>query len=95
MISLEKIGQSEKKFQLKLLKEGNTIIEDFQAPQVVWKMDHIEKGVNTAKIEIHYNGEKENNIVKNGKTSINHQVTATYKSYGENVSALKVELFTT
>ena len=86
MISLEKIGQSEKKFQLKLLKEGNTIIEDFQAPQVVWKMDHIEKGVNTAKIQIHYNGEKENNIVKNGKTSINHQVTATYKSHAPNVS---------
>ena len=86
MISLEKIGQSQKKFQLKLLKEGNTIIEDFQAPQVVWKMDHIEKGVNTAKIEIHYNQENVNNIVKNSKTSINHQVTATYKSHGPDVS---------
>ena len=64
----------------------NTIIEDFQAPQVVWKMDHIEKGVNTAKIEIHYNQENVNNIVKNGKTSINHQVTATYKSHGPDVS---------
>ena len=86
MISLEKIGQSQKKFQLKLLKEGNTIIEDFQAPQVVWKMDHIEKGVNTAKIQIYYNQENVNNIVKNGKTSINHQVTATYKSHAPNVS---------
>ena len=36
LISLNRYGESDKSFQLKLLKSGETLKEDFRAPQKIW-----------------------------------------------------------
>ena len=89
MISLDQIGTSEKKFQLKLLKEGTMIIEDFEAPQVIWKMDHLKRGVNTATIRIYHNKEKESGMMESSASLINYQIIATYSSLGVDVCSIK------
>ena len=92
MISLDQIGTSDKKFQLKLLKEGTMIIEDFEAPQVIWKMDHLKRGVNTATIRIYHNkAEKESSMIGGsgpGPSLINYQIIATYESLGTDVCTI-------
>ena len=92
MISLDQIGTSDKKFQLKLLKEGTMIIEDFEAPQVIWKMDHLKRGVNTATIRIYHNkAEKESSMIGgsgSGPSLINYQIIATYESLGTDVCTI-------
>ena len=80
MISLNQKGSTVKEFQLNLLKEGNVIINDFRAPNVVWKMEHIKKGVDKARLMIHHKKMKKIEL-----DSSYFLLSATYESIGEKV----------
>ena len=87
MVSVHRKGHSGKEFQLSLLKEGNMIVEDFRAPQVIWKMEHVEKGVNEATLKIHHN--KDNKL---GLASSYYQLSASYESIGTDVSIFRSKM---
>ena len=55
LVSLSQINpDTDNDFRLKLLKNGNTIIDDFKAPPKVYKMEPIKVGVNDAEVMIHH-----------------------------------------
>ena len=54
LISLNKLGESNKPFQLKLLKSGELLKEDFRAPQKIWNMKTIDNGVDFVQMQVHF-----------------------------------------
>ena len=55
LISLNEISDSDTSFQLKLLKEGQTIVEGFEAPGKVWKVEEVRNGVNDIEMTVFHN----------------------------------------
>ena len=54
LISLNKLGESKKPFQLKLLKSGTLLMQDFRAPQKIWDMKTIDNGVDYVEMQVHF-----------------------------------------
>ena len=53
LISLNHYGENDEPFRLKLLKGGQTIVENFRAPKEVMEMEVIGKAVNQVELSIH------------------------------------------
>ena len=54
LISLNRFGESQHPFQLNLLKDGQTIISNFKAPQKVQKMDQVKSDFDRVELEVHH-----------------------------------------
>ena len=81
LISLNEIGESNKAFQLKLLKNGVTIIEGFKAPQKIWKMEEIERGVDYVDLRVYHEIDNDLNL-----SSSYFELKATYETISPDVS---------
>ena len=84
LISVNQIGDSGengKAFQLKLLKNGKTIVDGFRAPQKIWKMEEVERGVDYTELKLHH--EADNGLQLE---SSYFQLKATYEMIGAGVS---------
>ena len=81
LISLNEIGESNKKFQLKLLKNGITIIEGFKAPRKIWKMEEIERGIDYVDLRVYHERDNDLNL-----SSSYFELKATYESIPPDVS---------
>ena len=80
LISLNHYGENEEPFRLKLLKGGQTIVENFRAPKEVMEMEVIGKAVNQVELSIHgkYNQlelESSYHIIESNYESINTDVS--------------------
>ena len=62
-------------FRLKLLKNGETVIDNFEAPPKVYKMEPIQVGVNNAEVKIHHG-----NVAALQMSTAYYQLKATYSS---------------
>ena len=82
LISLNEISDSDTSFQLKLLKEGQTIVEGFEAPGKVWKVEEVRNGVNDIEMTVYHN---EVNLTLD---SSYFQLEATYESIESDVRKL-------
>ena len=82
LISLNEISDSDTSFQLKLLKEGQTIVEGFEAPGKVWKVEEVRNGVNDIEMTVYHN---ENDLTLD---SSYFQLEATYESIESDVREL-------
>ena len=80
LISLNEYGESANAFQLKLLKGGSTIIEGFQAPEKIWKIEEIERGVDFTDLRLYHNA---NNLTLD---SSYFELEITYEAISSNVS---------
>ena len=69
MIALNQYGESEQPFQLKLLKDGQTIVENFRPPQKIWKMKTIERHVDRMVLRLNH-GTEANLQLESAKYSI-------------------------
>jgi len=54
---LNQYGESEEPFQLKLLKDGKTIVENFRPPQKIWDMKNVERDVDHMVLRLHHGTE--------------------------------------
>ena len=55
LITLNEYGESADAFQLKLLKGGETIIDGFEAPAKIWKMEEVARGVDSVDLLLYHN----------------------------------------
>ena len=83
LISLNQIGESQKAFQLKLLKSGTTIVEGFRAPQKIRKMDEIEIGVDHVQLRVHHEADTDLEL-----NSSYFELKTAYELISEDVSIL-------
>ena len=81
LISLNEYGDSTDSFQLKLLKGGETMIDDFEAPPKVWKLEQVSRGYETAVLTIYHDIASDLLI-----TSASYELAAIYEYINENVS---------
>ena len=81
LISLNEIGESENSFQLKLLKAGVTIVEGFQAPETIWKMEEVHSDLDWIELKV-YHGEG----AAIELDSSYYELQATYESVDTDVS---------
>ena len=75
-----KTSESDNAFQLKLLKGGSTIIEGFQAPEKIWKIEEVERGVDFTELRHYQNA---NNLTLD---SSYFELEITYEAISSNVS---------
>ena len=81
LVSLNQIGESENSFQLSLLKEGKTIVENFQAPEKIGSMRVVDANVNQVGLQIDY---EENSALES--SSLHYDLKATYAKIENDVS---------
>ena len=81
LISLTVFDSSEDTFQLKLLKSGETIATGYEAPQVIYDMDVVERGYNSAELTVYHENATELQL-----DSAYYVLKATYETIYENVS---------
>ena len=86
LISLNEYGESANAFQLKLLKGGSTIIEGFQAPEKIWKIEEIERGVDFTDLRLYHNA---NNLTLD---SSYFELEITYEAISSNVSTKLISI---
>ena len=87
LISLTVFDSSEDIFQLKLLKSGETIATGYEAPQVIYDMDVVERGYNTAELTVYHENATELQL-----DSAYYVLKATYEKIYENVSIAIVSI---
>ena len=83
LISLNEYGESgtNTSFQLKLLKGGSTIAEEFLAPQTIWNVEEASRGYNTVDLTIYHDEASELQL-----DSSYYELYSLYESIDENVS---------
>ena len=81
LISLNEYGDSTDSFQLKLLKGGETMIDDFEAPPKIWKLEQVSRGYETADLTIYHDIASDLLI-----TSAFYELAAIYEYINEDVS---------
>lgn len=86
LVSLNQIGESEQSFQLSLLKEGKTLVENFQAPEKIRSMVVVDRNVDQVGLQIDY---KENDALES--SSLHYDLKATYEKIDNEVSAHKFD----
>ena len=52
LISLNRFGESQHPFQLNLLKDGQTIVSNFKAPQKVQNMDQVKRDFDRVELKV-------------------------------------------
>ena len=82
LMSLNRVGESVEFSQLSILKHGEIIIKDFQAPSAIWKIDEEFKGVNDMKLKIYYDEKNTSTYVHK---NIKHQLTQTIEKLSTTV----------
>ena len=87
LVSLNQIGESpsNKSFQLSLLKDGKTIVENFQAPEKIGSMKVNDSGVDNVELMIYY---EENKALE--LSSLHYELKATYVKIDKDVSTYSV-----
>ena len=89
LISLDQIkDQSEKAFQLKLLKNGVTIIKGFRAPQKIWNMKEEASGRDHIEMTVYH--EEDNDLIL---TSSHFELKAKYEMISTNVTILPIQSY--
>ena len=84
LISLNQIGDSGsdgKAFQLKLLKNGKSIVDDFHAPKKIWNMDETKRGTDYVELRVHH---ETDNDLQLGSSYF--ELKATYEIIDEEVN---------
>ena len=83
LISLNEYGESgtDTSFQLKLLKGGSTIAEEFLAPQTIWNVEETSRGYDTVDLTIYHDEASELQL-----DSSYYELYSLYESIDENVS---------
>ena len=82
LISLNEYGESDDAFQLKLLKGGTIIVDGFEAPEKIWKVEEVERDVNSVQLKLYHN---QNDI---SLSSSYFQLVANYAPIHEDVSKI-------
>ena len=85
LISLNRFGESKNPFQLNLLKDGQTIVSNFKAPQKVQNMDRVKSEFDRVELEVHYG-----KISKLELASGKYELNAKYWHIGNQVRTISI-----
>ena len=87
LISLNRFGESQHPFQLNLLKDGQTIVSNFKAPQKVQNMDQVKRDFDRVELKVHH-GKVSKLELASGK----YELKAKYWHIGNEVCTILLSL---